>query len=342
VSASPRVLILGAGGFLGLNTVQALLDAGLVPSCGRRPRGNVLALRPLRVPLVVTDFQDSAGLRDAFRGVDVIVHAAAHYPRFSHDRAATIARGLAELDAVLDAAAGARVSRLVFVSSTATIAPLTPTLSPGGEGASSEREAFAAAPEYGTYHALKWTLEQRALSETRFEVAVANPSACLGPFDWKVGTSSLLLATARGLAAPHPAGRISTVDARDVGAALVWLAMAKTPPRRLIVSGGDHDAHALMVRLAERYGAPAPPAPLSAEAAIALADAQEEEALRTKGRALLPRELVDLIVHAPPLDTSLARSLGLHTRDLNDTLDAWDSWARRMGLLPTHDLKATA
>ncbi|MDP3155786.1 MAG: hypothetical protein Q8N23_24145 [Archangium sp.] len=48
---SPRVLILGAGGFLGLNTVRAFLDAGLTPQCGRRSRGNVLGLRGLGVPL---------------------------------------------------------------------------------------------------------------------------------------------------------------------------------------------------------------------------------------------------------------------------------------------------
>ena len=41
------MLVLGAGGFLGLNTVRACLDAGITPRCGRRPRGNVLGLRGL-------------------------------------------------------------------------------------------------------------------------------------------------------------------------------------------------------------------------------------------------------------------------------------------------------
>ncbi|HEY1088686.1 MAG TPA: hypothetical protein VGE37_13370, partial [Archangium sp.] len=66
----PTVLILGAGGFLGRNTVQAFLDAGLVPRCGRRARGNVLGLRGLGCPLVVTDFAAPLTLRSAFAGVD--------------------------------------------------------------------------------------------------------------------------------------------------------------------------------------------------------------------------------------------------------------------------------
>lgn len=330
------MLVLGAGGFLGLNTVRACLDAGLTPRCGRRPRGNVLGLRGLGAPLVNTDFTQPESLREAMAGVDVVIHAAAHYPRFSHDPAATIARGLTELDAVLDAAAASGVKRLVYVSSTATVAP-RPGLEP-----STEEDLFASCPEHGTYHALKWTLEQRALAESRFEVLVACPSACLGPYDWKVGTSALLLSTARSIPPPHPEGLISTVDARDVALALVHLATAAAPPKRLVLSGETSDAHELLVSVAQRYGVAPPPPALAPDEARAFADAQELEAAAKKTRASLPRELVDLIVHAPRLDTSRARSLGLSFRPLSETLDAWDSWAQRMGMLPSHASKATA
>ena len=319
-------MILGAGGFLGLNTARAFLDAGLKPRCGRRARGNVLGLRGLGVPLVVTDFTQPVTMREAFRGVDVVVHAAAHYPRFSLEPEETIARGLAELEAVLDAAADTGVRRLVFVSSTATVAPRD-------TAPSTERDVFAVRPDWGTYHALKWSLEHRLRDEGRFEISIACPAACLGPFDWKVGTSALLLATARGAPPPHPVGRITTVDARDVANALVQLATTGEPIDRLILANEASDAHELLVMLAARYDAPQPPAALDAEAARSLADAQESEAARVGGRAALARELVDLIVHSPRLDASRSRSLGLQYRPLSDTLDAWDSWALRMGLL---------
>jgi len=322
----PEVAVLGAGGFLGLNTVRAFLDAGLKPRCGRRPRGNVLGLRGLGAPLVVTDFTQPETLREAFRGVDVVVHAAAHYPRFSTEPQETIARGLKELETVLDAAVAAHVRRLVFVSSTATVAPRD--AAPSTEG-----DVFSGCPDWGTYHALKWNLEHRLRDEGRLEVVVACPAACLGPYDWKVGTSALLVATVRGVPPPHPKGRITTVDARDVGQALVLMATADAPPERLILANEAFDAHELLVMLAARYGAPPPPAALEPDAARELADAQEHEAQKTGGRAALARELVDLIVHSPRLDASRSRNFGLTYRPLSDTLDAWDSWAMRMGLL---------
>lgn len=322
-----NVLVLGAGGFLGLNAVHAFLAAGITPRCGRRARGNVLGLRGLRTPLVLTEFGDPQSLRAAFSGVDVLVHAAAHYPRLSLDPDATLARGLAELEAVLDAAAEAKVRRMIFVSSTATVAPR--------EGAdSNEDDVFSSSPTWGTYHALKWHLEERVQREARFEVITACPAACLGPFDWKIGTSALLLATARGAPPAHPEGSITTVDARDVAEALVLLATAKAPPKRLLLANERADAHELICSLARRYGSPAPPPALSPAAARALADQQEEAAAQHGGRPALARELVDLIVHGPRLDTSRSRAFGVKYRPLSDTLDGWDSWAQRMGLLP--------
>lgn len=336
---SPAVMVLGAGGFLGLNTVRAFLAAGIVPRCGRRPRGNVLGLRGLGVPLAVTDLTQPESLTEAMKGIDVVVHAAAHYPRFSHRAEETINRGLDELGAVLDAAVRAGVRRLVFVSSTATVAARR-------SGPSTEADAFDTCPSFGTYHALKWHLEQQLAQESRLEIVVACPAACLGPYDWKVGTSALLLATARGEPPPHPRGLISTVDARDVAAALVKLAVDPRPPPRLLLASHAAPAPQLLSMLALRYGRTPPPEPLSDDDARALADAEEVHAEQTGGRARLARELVDLIVHGPALDASLAERWGLNYRSLSETLDAWDAWALRMGLFqsprefPSHDRRS--
>jgi len=325
-----EVLVLGAGGFLGLNTVRACLDAGLKPRCGRRPRGNVLGLRGLDVTLVPTEFHQGGGLEAAMAGVDTVLHLAAHYPRFSLEPLATIERGLRELEVVLEAAASAKVRRLVFVSSTATVATRA-------EGPSTEADVYPASPSWGTYHQLKWALEDRLARETRFEVSLALPAACLGPYDWKVGTSALVLSAAKGQVPPHPRGRVSTVDARDVGAALVQLCLAKAPVPRVILSGETEGATELFTRFARRYGAPLPAPALTAADACALADEEERQARVTGKRPRIARELVDLIIHAPALDTSLATRLGFTFRSLNETLDDWEKWAQRMGMisLPT-------
>ena len=58
-------LVLGAGGFLGLNIVDALVAAGETPRCGRRVRSNVIPLRSRKLPMVVTDLEQPETLREA-------------------------------------------------------------------------------------------------------------------------------------------------------------------------------------------------------------------------------------------------------------------------------------
>lgn len=321
------VLVLGAAGFLGINLVDALVARGVAPRCGRRRRTNVLALRQRKVPMVQAELDAKDELRAAMAGVDVVYHVAGHYPRFSLDPAGAMTTGLTQLDNVLDAAAEAGVRRLVYVSSTATVAP--------AEGrASTEADVFPSAPGLGTYHELKWHMERRALAETRLEVLVACPAACLGPWDLRVGTSAMLVALARGLDVPHPDGVVSWVDARDVALGLLAMGADPAPPRRVLLSAGSLMLQELLARAGARYGVPVPP-PLSNAEAIAFADAEEARAQAQGGRAGLARELVDLIIHGVRLDASLARTaLRLEFRPLDDTLGAFDEWARRVRILP--------
>ncbi len=322
-------LVLGAGGFLGLNLVDALVASGQVPRCGRRARSNVIALRERRLPLVAADLDSPAELLAAMRGCATVFHLAGHYPRLSLDGQGTLETGLRQLHHALDAAAQAGIRRLIYLSSTATVAP-----APGG-GPSNERHLYSAPQGFGTYHDLKWEMEQVVLAERRFETVVACPGACLGAWDLRVGTSALLVGLARGVDPPHPDGVINLVDAADVALALVKLAQLPAPPRRLLLSGGNHRLHGLLCELAARYRVPQPSPPLPAAAAIALADAEERRAALSGGRPRLSREIADLVVHGAPIDASLARSaLGLAFRPLAQTLDTADAWNRRMRILP--------
>lgn len=323
-------LVLGAAGFLGLNLVDALEAEGIVPRCGRRARTNVLELRRRKVKMVQTDLDSPAQLAEACAGVDTVFHVAGHYPRLSLDLPGALATGLSQLDNVLDAAAGAGVRRLIYVSSTATVAPRA------AGGPSTEADVFAEAPAFGTYHALKWQMEAKVRREDRLEVVIACPSACIGPWDLRVGTSALLVATARGLPVPHPDGVVPWVDVRDVAQGLVRLGLHASPPKRVILSAGNPLLQPLLSDLSRRYGVPGPSAPLSAAEALAFCDAEEERAAREGSRPALARELADLIIHGVPLDASLAsRTLGLLFRPLSNTLDAFDDWARRVRILPS-------
>ncbi len=323
-----KVVVLGGSGFLGLSTVQALIEAGRTPVCGRRARSNVLGLRAMKVPLVHADLDDPSSLKPALAGAEVVVHVAGHYPRLSLDKAGTLALATRQMRTLLDAVAESGARRLVYLSSTATVAPNASGLP------STEDDRFPTPPGFGTYHDVKWHLEALADAETRFEVVTLCPGACIGPHDYRLGTAAFLAATARGLQPPHPAGLVNVVDVRDVGQAAAAVVTADAPSRRLLLSGSTWQLHALLEALAPRYGAPPPLPALEASAAIALADEEEHRALKSRARPSLSRELVDLVVHAVPVDASRAqRELGLTYRPLAETLEAFDGWARKIGLL---------
>lgn len=326
-----RALVLGAGGFLGLNLVEALLKDGALVRCGRRARSNVLALRRLKAELVLADLDAPDTLRAAMDGCDVVFHLAGHYPRLSSRPDETLALGTRQMQAVLDAAASAGVRRLVYVSSTASVAP--------AEGGSSKEEhRYPAPPAFGAYHRVKWQMEAQVDAERRFEAVTVCPGACLGPHDWKVGTAALVLAAASGKCPPHPDGWVNPVDVRDVAALLVQVGRHPAPPRRVLAAGSTHRLQGLLERLARRHGVPPPPAPLPDAQALAFAQAEEARAEVEGGRPLLSCEIAELVVHGQVIDASLARGLlGRDWTPLDSTLDAFDDWATRMGFLTTHN-----
>lgn len=322
-----NVLLLGAAGFLGLNLFDQLRAAGIDPLCARRKKTNVIPLRSRRARLALVDLDEPESIRAAMEGVDVVFHAAGHYPRHSQDTKEALATGSRQLSNVLDACADAGVGRLLYVSSTATVAP-----SP--EGFSDESDTFVVAPGFGVYHDLKWEMERQARDERRFEVRIACPGACIGPWDLRVGTSALVVAAAGHLDVPHPDGIVSVVDAADAALGILRQGTAPAAPSRLLSVGGNYRLRTLRETLADRYGAAMPKPPIGAATALALADAEERHAIRTGQHAGLSREIVDLIAHGLPIDGSLAtRALDVAYSPLAETLDRFDAWALRMRII---------
>ncbi len=319
------VLVLGAGGFLGLNVVDALLASGIVPRCGRRRRGNVLGLRQREVPLVEADLDQGATLAAAMAGCRTVVHLAGHYPRLSNRPLEAVQLATRQTKEVLQAAVAARVERLIYVSSTATVAVVAGR-------ASNEDDVFSSSPGFGTYHAVKWAMEAAVASERFVQTVTVCPGACLGAFDWKIGTAAMLWSLRRGECPPHPEGLVSWVDVRDVALAIARLVAAPAAPKRVLLSAGSVPFHPFLLQIAERYGVRHVSEPLRPQVAIALADAEEAKALAEGGRPRLSREIVDLILHGPCIDAALSRELlGLTYRPLEQTLAAFDAWATQMG-----------
>jgi dihydroflavonol-4-reductase len=267
-------------------------------------------------------------LAAAMAGCDVVVHAAALYPKTSRHPQRDQALALQQTQNVLDAAASAGVERLVYVSSTATVAPRA-------DGQPSREADAWKQPPATTYHQIKWAMERQVASESRYKVAIALPAACLGPHDLRLGTTGLLVAAAHGRCPAHPDGWVGLVDVGDVANGLLALATLPDPPKRVILCGSSQRLHGLLVGLCEHYGTAPPSDPISMSSAREHADAAEIAWEGGGPRPALPREFVDLVAHGSRIDAAFStHTLGLHYRPLSDTLDRFDTWARARRILP--------
>jgi nucleoside-diphosphate-sugar epimerase len=177
-----KVLVTGAGGFIGGYLLEKLLAAG------HQVRGLALdeadAVRIRRagdVEVVFGDVRDIEPLRTAAQGIDAVFHAAARvsdwgtWPQFE----AVTVGGTQNM---LQAAAEAGVGRFLLFSSTAVCPRLAPSAPPMDE------TAPYAGPDnpWGFYGRSKILAEQEALryqSEGRLGVTIIRPVSIYGPGD---------------------------------------------------------------------------------------------------------------------------------------------------------------
>ena len=330
-----RALVLGATGFIGMATVDALLARGIEVRALRRPRSMTILLRRRPVELVVGELADLPSIERALSGCDLVIHAASHYPRYSLEAAASTEQALAETRCFLDALRGSHVDRAVVVGTIATLGE-APASRPA-----SEEDSLHQAPLDSPYRALKWHV-QRELSEAHRDgspVVSLLPGACLGPGDLRVGTSALLMGLARGALPFWLEGWVNIIDVRDVAECLVTAALSRGPlSREIALPGHSNRTSALFPLVVQRYGGALPPVFLDAETARERADADERLAAPRRARVPFPRELVDLIASGQRVSGARAeRELGLSPRPLITTLDdAYESLARR-GLVPRRE-----
>ncbi len=322
--------MIGATGFVGLNLVDALVHRGVNVRATRRKRSITAFLRKRPVQLVSAALEDRDALVSAMAGCDVVFVAGGHYPRYSTDRAGSLARGVAQIESVCEAALESDVRRLVYVSSTGAL----DTAPPGRAAEEDDVPVFAPA---SVYRATKWAME-RALdraTERGLDAVTVLPGACLGPFDVRVGTGSLLVGAALGSLPWWTDGIVNVVDVGDVANALVEAAIRGASGGRYCVAGHDGTLGVLLKRVAARYGGPLPGPPIEAREAAERADAEERAAEPTRTRAPFPRELVDLVTSGQRVSSArAARELGVRFRPVEETLDRAWAWFVRHRYLP--------
>jgi len=337
-----KAVVVGGTGFLGLNLVAELRDAGHDLRATRRRSSNTIFARRMKVPLVSVNMEagegEDDGLTEAFEGRELVYFCAGHYPRYSVDTEAQVALSLGVLRRALSAAKAAGVRRFVYVGSVATVGRAP------GSALATEGCGEAVIEPGSTYTAIKLALEREALaangsltpSGESFEVVSLLPTGLLGPYDHKIGTGYFLIGLLAGKLDFFLDGQVNFIDARDAARAMIVAATAPVAGQRVILGGHNLSVREYVKKICEQFSVAPPARELKLADALALATSEEARCLNEgKGRPAISREMVDAISHGQFVDCSLAQDvLHLAPRPLEETIEDAATWYRRNGFLP--------
>lgn len=244
-------LVTGASGFVGWHVARLLRERGVaVRALVRRP-GSV---PELDVEMVPGDLRDPASLRHAVQGCSLLFHVAADYRLWVRDKREMFASNVEGTRALLQAAAEARVERVVYTSTVGCIGFL-----PGGLG--DETTPVTRADMTGAYKQSKWDAEQVALAAAHagLPVVIVNPTAPVGDHDFKpTPTGRTIVDFLAGRMPAYVDTGLNVANVRDVAEGH-WLACQHgRPGERYILGSENLTLREIFACLSGICGRPAP------------------------------------------------------------------------------------
>jgi dihydroflavonol-4-reductase len=180
-----KCFVTGGSGFIGANLVHQLASRGHAVKALLRPESDVRGLAGADFERVKGDVSDRKVLESAMRGCDWCFHVAASYHLWLRDYQPMYAANVAGTRNVIEAAAAAGVSRIVYTSTVGCIG--LPKLINGSLTATDESAPVSEQQMSNHYKLSKWQAEQvaRELAAKGLPIVIVNPSAPVGPRDVK-------------------------------------------------------------------------------------------------------------------------------------------------------------
>jgi dihydroflavonol-4-reductase len=324
-----RALVTGGTGFVGSQVVRALLEDGVDVRVLARSGSDRRALTDLPVEVVTGDLVDPASLKAPLQGVEVLYHVAADYRLWAPDPAVLYRVNVDGTRALLVAAGAAGVSRIVYTSSVGTLG-LPHDGRPGTEETPVRLEDMV-----GDYKRSKFLAEREAEAAAArgLPVVIVNPSAPIGPWDWKpTPTGRMLVDYLKGRMLAYVDTGLNLVHVQDVARGHLLAAARGRPGERYILGHGEGNLplRAIFERLAPYTGIQAPRVRLPHRAALAIGAGAEWVARFRGTEPAVARTAVRMAAKRMFFDPSKAvRELGLPQTPVDQALrDAVDwYWA---------------
>jgi dihydroflavonol-4-reductase len=230
------ILVTGGSGFVGAAVVRRLLQAGHQVRALVRPTSARTNLEGLTVEIVEGDLRDASSLVCALAGIRALFHVAADYRLWARDPREIVDTNVEGTRALMEAALRARVERIVYTSSVAT-------LKARPDGAPSD-ETFPLDPAdaVGAYKYSKVVAErlvERLVAERNLPAVIVNPSTPIGPRDVRpTPTGRIIVEAAAGRMPAYVDTGLNLVHVDDVAAGHV-LALEKGQVGECYILGGQ-------------------------------------------------------------------------------------------------------
>ncbi len=322
-------LVTGASGFVGSAVARALQARGtplrlLVRASS--PRRN---LEGLEAEVVVGDMADKASMTAAMQGVRYVFHVAADYRLWARDPEEIVRNNLSGTQAVMGAALGAGVERVVYTSSVAT-------LGFRDDGApSDETLPLKPAEAIGAYKRSKVIAEREVerMAADGLPVVIVSPSTPIGARDVKpTPTGRIIVEAAEGRMPAFLDTGLNLVHVDDVAQGHLKAMDKGRQGETYILGGQDVSLGKMLAEIAALVGRKAPTVSLPRAPLYPLALVTEAVAYLTNKEPFLTRDALKMSRHHMFFSSAKAEhELGYHARPYAEGLSDALEWFRQAG-----------
>jgi dihydroflavonol-4-reductase len=323
------ILVTGATGFVGSHVARLLAERGERVRVLVRAKSNMKALEAVNVEPIVGDLRDAASLTRAMDGVQRVFHVAADYRLWTRHPEEIYESNVGGTERLLEAAEKSGVERFVYTSTVATIAVPRHGALPDESTAASIDEMI------GHYKRSKFQAEQVAIAAARKggPVVIVNPTAPVGPLDWKpTPTGKIILDFLNGKMPAYVDTGLNVAPVEDVAMGHLLAADKGRFGERYILGGTNMTLKEILHALAPIAGRPAPRVKLPHAVALAAGYA-DEFVSRIAGREpKIPVEGVKMSRHRMFVETGKAeRELGYTHSSIPAALERAVRWYESNG-----------
>ncbi|HUB30482.1 MAG TPA: hopanoid-associated sugar epimerase [Terracidiphilus sp.] len=333
IASLMKVFLTGATGFVGHHVAKALAAEGADLRLLVRRSSNLHNLEGISGETVVGDLSKPEGYKTALNGCDAVMHVAADYRLWIRDPDAMYRANVDGTRDLLRLAREARVPRVVYTSSVATMHFRTDGI------VVNEDTPVSLADMVGHYKRSKFLAEQHAIAAAKDgqHVMILNPTTPIGPNDTKPTPTGRIFVDFLNRRFPAYADTgLNLVDAAEVARTHVVALQRGTPGRRYILGGENLTLKQILDKMSAITGIPSPTVKIPYGVAATYAFFEELITGRIRGKE--PRATLEEVrMSRKKMYASSARAqqeLGFRILPVYPAMRAAIEWFRANGYAP--------